>query len=181
MTGAVPLVPGRSCDGCTMCCKLMRVAALDKPRGQWCVHCDIGAGCKIYDRRPEACLAFYCAYRLTTELDERWKPALSHLLVRYDERRISVFVDADDAKAWKREPYFTQIKTWAAQAAPHRGQVIVWRGLDAYAIFPDREKFLGPVREDQRMVNAYTQTPQGERMDVVVMDASDPRIAGSER
>ena len=28
---ANPVVPGRGCDGCTLCCKLLGIAELDKP------------------------------------------------------------------------------------------------------------------------------------------------------
>jgi hypothetical protein len=31
-TDSVELVEGRDCDGCTMCCKLLPIAEIDKPR-----------------------------------------------------------------------------------------------------------------------------------------------------
>jgi hypothetical protein len=48
----VAIVAGRSCAGCTMCCKLLSVEPLNKPRQQWCSHCDIGVGCEIYVTCP---------------------------------------------------------------------------------------------------------------------------------
>lgn len=52
MTDAPQLVAGRSCAGCTLCCKLLAVEALAKPRAKWCPHCDSKQGCTIYETRP---------------------------------------------------------------------------------------------------------------------------------
>ena len=38
----------RTCGTCTLCCKVMAIAALKKPMNKWCEFCDKGAGCKIY-------------------------------------------------------------------------------------------------------------------------------------
>jgi len=50
----------RSCGECTTCCNTTAVLALNKPEHQWCTHCDIGKGCKIYETRPSGCKDFYC-------------------------------------------------------------------------------------------------------------------------
>ena len=34
------IIEGRSCDGCTLCCKLLSVEEIDKPQQHWCEHCD---------------------------------------------------------------------------------------------------------------------------------------------
>jgi MinD superfamily P-loop ATPase len=39
---------GRSCGSCSMCCYMMGVEALDKPKYRWCQHCKTGKGCSIY-------------------------------------------------------------------------------------------------------------------------------------
>ena len=52
----------RSCSGCTMCCKLLGIVELQKPRVSWCPHCEIGVGCQIYETRPETCRAFECLW-----------------------------------------------------------------------------------------------------------------------
>lgn len=176
MTEAAPLVDGRSCEGCTLCCKLLRIRELDKPPGVWCQHCSIGVGCTIYDQRPSACERFFCAYRLSPELDEHWRPAASQIMVRFDERRISVFVDAANARAWRQEPFYSEIKHWAAQAIAHRGQVIVWEGRDLLAIFPDREKPLGQLEAHQVIVNVYPQGQSGQTYDIIIINAGDPRL-----
>src|SRR5215467_3917968 len=134
-------IPGRSCDGCTLCCKLPAINALQKPRMVDCEHSRIGRGCQIYERRPEACRAFFCEYRLNPELGEEWKPGVCHMMitVEHQARRINVMCDEGHFDAWRREPYFTQIKTMALNMLRQRGHLIVWEGLDGIGVLPDRE------------------------------------------
>jgi hypothetical protein len=58
MSQQVDVVPGRNCDGCTMCCKLLSVAELDKPPVSWCTLCDVKVGCNAYAGRPTECRDF---------------------------------------------------------------------------------------------------------------------------
>ena len=41
----------RDCGSCSLCCKILGIAALDKPVGQWCPNCVQGQGCAIYADR----------------------------------------------------------------------------------------------------------------------------------
>lgn len=50
------------CDGCTLCCKLLPVPWMNSKAGEYCKECEVGVGCKIYDKIPEDCLSFRCAY-----------------------------------------------------------------------------------------------------------------------
>ena len=54
----------RECGSCNLCCKLVPVPALKKDGNEWCSHCDIGVGFKIYKDRPLDCKAFSCGYAL---------------------------------------------------------------------------------------------------------------------
>ena len=60
----------RTCGGCTACCKTHGVAELQKPGGTLCSHCDEGVGCRIYDRRPEACRTYRCSWLISLGLEE---------------------------------------------------------------------------------------------------------------
>jgi hypothetical protein len=55
-------VDGRRCDACTACCFTHAVAAIEKPNSEWCPHCEIGTGCRIYFTRPEQCREFSCLW-----------------------------------------------------------------------------------------------------------------------
>jgi hypothetical protein len=50
------------CGTCTACCRVFAIPEFDKPAGKWCQHCAIGEGCKIYQERPERCVAFECLW-----------------------------------------------------------------------------------------------------------------------
>ena len=52
----------RECGDCNLCCKLPYIKNF-KPQYKWCNHCEIGVGCKIYEKRPELCKTFYCLYQ----------------------------------------------------------------------------------------------------------------------
>lgn len=54
----------RECGDCAMCCKVMAVAAVDKPPGTWCRHCTTRNGCDIYEDRPEQCRTWTCMWQL---------------------------------------------------------------------------------------------------------------------
>ena len=179
-----PIVPGRSCAGCTLCCKLLAIVELAKPRALWCTHCDRKRGCKIHGQHPAECRDFYCGYLTSSELDERWKPTRSKIVLAYDEThapRLSVHVDPARPNAWREDPYHAQIRRWAVAAAQSRGQVIVWLGRRAIAVLPDRDQDLGEVRADQFIISSREMGPRGPVFEVVVVDASDPRAKAIKR
>jgi hypothetical protein len=55
------------------------VSAEAKPAGQPCPHL-CGAGCGVYQRRPEVCSRFQCAWLADGDWPEDWRPDLSGLL-----------------------------------------------------------------------------------------------------
>ena len=131
---------GRSCDGCTMCCKLLSIEELDKPPLTWCRLCDTKRGCTAYAQRPTECRDFYCGFLLDPTLDERWKPSASKLVVTFEDHcnEILIHVDPDRPDAWRKEPYYSQIRRWAA-AATGGGKVIVWQGNTKIVIVPEAQ------------------------------------------
>lgn len=179
---APPIVAGRSCEGCTVCCKLLSVDELQKPQQQECEHCDVGVGCKIYEQRPRTCAGFYCGYLLNEPIGEEWKPSECGMVLHYEDfaNRIVVHVDGEKRDAWRAAPFYGQIKNWATLASFSQGQVIVWEGLDAVAVLPDKEVNLGPVRADQLIITRERRTILGTQFDVILMDRDDPRIAGQQ-
>lgn len=56
------------CDGCTACCKVLKIRELNKPGNTWCVHCTIGVGCGNYEQRPESCRVYECIWLQTQRL-----------------------------------------------------------------------------------------------------------------
>ncbi len=165
-------VLGRNCDGCTLCCKIFEIPELPKPRHVWCGHCDTGKGCKIYETRPTTCRDFYCGYLLMPNVAEHWKPSRARMVLTWESHanRLVVNVDPSRPDAWRKEPYYGEIKRWALAAVNNRGQLLVWQGKDAVAILPDRDVFLGPVRQGQAIVVLGRPAPDGSGLSVEVRE-----------
>lgn len=177
-TGEPDLVPGRSCEGCTLCCKLMEVEPLGKPRAEWCPHCDQKAGCRIYEERPEACRTFYCGYRRLGQIDERWFPAKAKLLVNYEAaaNRVAVHVDPKRADAWLQEPFHSTLRQWSKRAIAEGGSVVVWIGRRIIVVMPNGVRDLGDARDDQFVLPIHRQTANGPVLDYELVEADDPRL-----
>jgi uncharacterized cysteine cluster protein YcgN (CxxCxxCC family) len=172
------LVPDRSCEGCTLCCKLAEVKALHKPMGVWCVHCDIGAGCKIYQARPAECAVFYCLYRLDPQLDEIWRPAACGMVLTYEPaiKRLNIWVDSERGEIWRTAPYLARIRSMALAMLRQQGSLIVWQGDIGFGVLPDREVNLGRLGE-KRIVVMGRNTADGEDYDIVALHPDDPRLS----
>src|SRR5689334_21390336 len=137
------LVPGRSCQDCTLCCKLVAVFELEKPAQEWCQHCEIGKGCKIYEARPADCRTFYCGWLLDERISDDWRPSRWKMVVQCEPTRIVIHVDKDRREQWRKEPFHSQVRAWARAGMAHEGEVIVWEGEEALRIHPAGEQKLG--------------------------------------
>lgn len=93
--------PDVSCDGCTLCCKIPRIPALDKKSNEWCGFCNRNKGCSIYQLRPTPCVDFNCLW-LSGQQPVEWRPDRVHLYtVEESNDLIKVRVDADHPTAWQ--------------------------------------------------------------------------------
>lgn len=169
-------VEGRSCDGCTMCCKLLHIEALNKPRSKWCTHCDIGAGCKIYEERPSECRDFHCGFLTNASFGDHWKPANSKMVIALagDANQLTVFVDPDRPEAWRKEPFYSDIKSWARVAAKNQGRVVVSLGYEVIVVAPEGETSLGPVGEDELIIGRRKRGSSGTGVEHIVVNRDDP-------
>jgi coenzyme F420-reducing hydrogenase beta subunit len=73
-----------ACGTCTLCCKVMQVSSLNKPKDVWCSHAQHKVGCGIYETRPEACSAFNCVW-LTTAMPMAYRPDKIHGVMNTNE------------------------------------------------------------------------------------------------
>lgn len=172
-----PVVAGRHCGTCTLCCKLLAITALDKPRGSWCMHCSPGAGCAIYAERPAECRSFHCGYLTLPDLGEEWYPQHAKIVLIGETggRGIGAHVDPQRPDAWRREPYYAQLKQWAVRGAPRREQVAAYVGRRMYMILPDKDVDLGVVGDDEIVVMSQKETPFGPTLDAFKIKTDDPR------
>lgn len=134
-----PAPNDRSCDGCTLCCKVLEVLPINKPGNVLCEHCIEGRGCKIYPDRPEICRTFLCGYLSEPTLGPEWRPVVSHIVLTSLGTRMMAAVDPDDPFAWRREPYYSTLKQWARAGAKTGGRVMVQSGGNLYRILANGE------------------------------------------
>lgn len=155
-----PLLPGRGCGGCTLCCKVLSIEAMGKPAGTWCRECAAGSGCRIYDRRPGECRDYFCAYLTWAGVPEAWKPAKSKIVLDFDPtgRTLRAHVDPARPDAWRAEPYYSQLKAWAR--VDRRRVIVIVRGR-AIVVLPDRDVDLGVMAPDEVVVTEQRPTPAG--------------------
>lgn len=179
MSDADPaIVNGRSCAGCALCCKVMGIAELGKPEGSWCPNCNPAVGCKIYADRPEECARFYCRYLTQQDLGEEWAPRVSKIVlaVTTNGLRLAAHVDPQRPDAWRKEPYYSQLKRWAEKALPRRGQVVVRIARRAIVLFPDKEVDLGIVGDEEHIVTSEHNISGRTEYQAHKIHKDDPRI-----
>jgi hypothetical protein len=79
----MPLVPGRDCGSCSVCCVALTVndGGLFKPQGHRCPNLTATDRCAIYADRPKDCGDFYCGFRRLKWVRDTLHPALSGVLI----------------------------------------------------------------------------------------------------
>ena len=173
-TGAVQsgsrVVAGRECGTCTLCCKVAAVEEVDKPNGVWCSHCVPGKRCTVYDQRPASCRSFYCQWMVEKGLGPEWKPERAKFaLVRTEGgRRLTALVDPGFPSAWRRAPYYENLKQWAVEAARRAPEVYLVDVLNGH-----RSIVICPIamwkwgrRDDEVLHLAYRTTAMGQITEV---------------
>jgi len=171
--------PIRNCDGCSLCCMVLEINELNKPKGVWCTHCSTRKACDIYDRRPDECEKFYCGWLMNGHLGPEWKPSKSKIVLvgELDGNRLAAHMHPNHPDAWREEPFYSTLKEWAMAAVPDRGQVIACVGRRTYMIFPDRDVDLGIIEDDDRIITGEKKTPHGIQLQAYKIHKDDPRIA----
>lgn len=104
--------PPRACGECGLCCKVLRIDMLDKPRDHGCTNFQPGRGCLAYDTRPATCRNFTCQWLIDDSLDQHWKPSECNFIIRNAQSGIQILSDPDFPDSWRREPYWSAIKEW---------------------------------------------------------------------
>lgn len=74
----------RTCGNCTACCKTHGILEFQKLAGEWCSHCDINVGCKIYSVRPIECKEFQCAWLMGVG-ESHHRPDVTKIVPDYRE------------------------------------------------------------------------------------------------
>jgi hypothetical protein len=169
-------VPGRSCGDCSMCCKLPQIDELDKPADVWCQHAmPRRGGCRIYETRPFPCRNFHCSWMIDAKLGDEWRPLTCKMIVFLEKSgRLAVRVDPGHADAWRREPYYGQLKRWSRTAVESRQQVVVYIKQRVIVILPDKDVDFGEVALGDQIWVGAQETPAGRTWKAVRIPADLP-------
>jgi uncharacterized cysteine cluster protein YcgN (CxxCxxCC family) len=174
----VALVPGRTCGDCSLCCKLVGIDELHKPAGSWCPHCDPGNGrCTIYADRPAECRSFYCSWLISPNLGPEWRPTKCKMVLYVEGERnvLAVRVDPGDPGAWRRDPYYRQLKEFAIKEADGRYRVLVYVNNRVIVILPNKDVDVGVMKPGDQLLVRETGGPNGRDWEAVVESSQGSR------
>ncbi len=147
------VIPGRECGTCTLCCKVYKIPEIGKEAGKWCKHCSPGKGCAIHDNLPHQCAVFNCRWRMEEAMLPHWKPEQCKMVVTVNPRNnyIYVRVDPGTPSAWRKQPYYDQLRGWAKDNLENGIHVIVYVGNVATLILPNQDVSLGSPGQIDRI------------------------------
>ncbi len=149
-------VSPRACGPCSFCCFIADLPQLDKPAHAWCRHNAPGGGCSIHQTRPDICRNFQCIWTFAALLDDRWRPDNCRFMLRSGPaEELVIEVDPEVPDAWKREPFYGQIKAWSTRVAPPIRPVLVRSSGHVYVVFPEGEVDLGPEQPYTPVQSGY--------------------------
>ena len=158
----------RSCGSCTMCCKLYDAPEIPKKAGQWCQHCAIGKGCKIYDARPQLCRDFLCLWMQDAGLPEDWKPDQSKMIASISKETgfVHIRCDPSNPNVWRGKARYAFLRDWAKQLLERGTHLLVLIGEQAFVIMPDQDVPLGKMNPDHGFILKRSVSPMGVTYDV---------------
>jgi hypothetical protein len=163
----------KQCGDCSLCCKVLGIAELDKPKDAWCPNFVAGAGCRIYPDRPPSCRNFSCSWLTDATMGPEWKPSVCKMVLDAKPRMLAVHVDPAVSRPWRSEPYYSVLKRLSAQGMSRSIIVLVIERRRNIVILPDREVDLGLVGPDVRIAMERIETPQGPQWQPRVMGAGE--------
>jgi hypothetical protein len=107
-------------------------------------------------------------------LGPEWKPDRAKMVLSLDpvNRNMNVQVDPGQPKAWTREPYYGQLKAWAAASLPMKRHVLVHLNKATTVVLPDRDVPLGTLTPDDRITMRERMGPHGPTFDIAVVRAA---------
>lgn len=146
-TQSQPASAVRECGSCALCCKVYHVPAVEKPAGVWCRHCEPGVGCGIHATRPTHCRKFFCHWITDKNVPDVWKPDRSRIVLTIFPGNGFLYaqVDPGSPQAWRKAPYYDDLRRMAKRLNAENRHVIVFVGDIATLIMPDEAVSLGKM------------------------------------
>jgi hypothetical protein len=139
------------CGECTLCCKVYEIEDFEKKPGTVCHHVRPEGGCGVWGLHPKICQEFKCLWLKHDDMNGQWRPDHAGFVLRLEPNgtTLAIDVDHDRPDAWKREPYYSQIKLWSEVMPKNEGLVLVYAPEGLYVVTPMEDLFLkAPKRGD---------------------------------
>jgi hypothetical protein len=92
----------------------------------------------------------------------------------------ALHVDPSDPTAWRRHPYFQQLKEFASKAADNKQQVVVYIKNRVIVIFPNKEVDVGTMNPGDQLVVKQGIGPHGRDWKAFIEVAQVPNLTESE-
>ena len=166
----VPVTDGqKQCGDCSLCCKLMDIKELNKPKDVWCPNFQTGVGCGIYSDRPPSCRNFVCHWLADATIGPEWKPNHCKMMLYMRPNILTVHVDPSAGQPWRAEPYRSTLRNWAERGLASGILVMVLKRRHAIAIHPDREEELGEMGPGTRISVSRVMTASGPQLQARIM------------
>jgi hypothetical protein len=155
----LPIVDGRSCEGCTKCCEGHLRAELGaekifmgkKDDGTLvpCPFVKVGEGCGVYEARPvNPCQAFRCDYLTDESMPDSFKPNRSNAL--FTTRTIKGIEYTMLIEAGRKLD--SEVLSWAISKHLEQGTNFAWRVLENI-FWIGNEEFNKMMSEDYPLLN----------------------------
>ncbi len=128
----------KMCGECNLCCKVYDVEDLEKKAGHHCHNSGREGGCGIWGLHPKSCQEFKCLWLKHDDMSGLWRPDNAGFVMRLEAggRNLILDVDPDRPDAWKREPYYSQIKLWSEIMPRNEGLVLCYAPEALYVVTP---------------------------------------------
>ncbi|MBY0613424.1 MAG: hypothetical protein K2P80_14695 [Beijerinckiaceae bacterium] len=171
----------RDCGSCSLCCKLLPVAALYKPQNEWCKHCVPGKGCASYRLRPKACRDFSCLWLTEDFLDDSWKPSNSKFVMmwEFEEKSLTIVTDPKLPNAWKAEPYYTALMALCEKHLAEDRLVMLMTGEKRYVLLPDGLTYVCTAADKFTWAVTKSETKTGPHYHVEFQAVADEKTAAA--
>jgi hypothetical protein len=165
----LPVVEGRSCEGCTKCCEghLRADIKLSDGRTSWigqneqtaefhpCGFLNKGTGCAAYELRPNnPCAIFKCDWLTNPDMPESFKPSRANSI--FTTRTIKGVEYTMLIEAGRKLD--SEVLSWAISDALANGKNFAWRVL-GNIFWIGNEEFNNMMDEDYPLL---TQTSHGK-------------------
>ena len=148
------------CGSCNLCCKVLGIAEINKPRDTWCPHCDKGKACRIYDTpaKPKECTAYNCLWLATQSLED---PTL-RMPERFRPDRTKVVVDTFERPNYRGAMFWIDL-SYPDAINSEANQTLISRLSDTHVIIEargDKRKVLAIYQEAAKRMVESGHTPR---------------------